>query len=323
MALSYGFFDGKYTNEAFDRLYFSAQMSKMFDGVITDGVYLNWSDGLFTVTKTPNVDNGLTVSPGKAWFDGTWTINDSNLYLTVDPGEEDRVVAVVLEVNRTSEIRNNRIIVVDAESVDDLIRSEEPGGEINQYALAYISIDGGESVVIHDYDIKNVVGTDETPFFAWILQDLSVSDTVKKWTDILGRTTVEFIVWFAAMQAVLGYGDEAYTVLYNHIVGMQTGSITELDGIPVHLEYLSRRLPRVDEFEWTTIATGERTYTIQANYVHVGNVRVNNKWYPYSVDQETKKITFVDAPVSGATISVKLIPELDLYNLYFEEPQGG
>lgn len=309
MALSYGFFDGKYTNEAFDRLYFSAQMSKMFDGVITDGVYLNWSDGLFTVTKTPNIDNGLTVSPGKAWFDGTWTINDSNLYLTVDPGEEDRTVAVVLEVNRTSEVRNNRIIVIDAESVDDLIRSEEPGGEINQYALAYISIDGGERVIIHDYDIKNVVGTDETPFFAWILQNLSVSDTVKKWTDILGRTTIEFVSWFTIMQAILGYDDEAYTVLYNAVVNM------------AHEDYISRILPRVNEFEWVTTSTGVRTYTIQVDYVHIANVRVNGDYFPYSIDGN--KVTFIDAPVSGAIISFKLVPDEDLYDLYFEEPQGG
>lgn len=319
MPLSYGFFDGKSTGSSYDRLYSASQISEMFDGVITNGVYLNWEAGLLTVTKTEGSSMGLTVSPGKAWFDGTWLINDSKLYLTVDAGEEDRTVAVVLEINRTREVRAVRIIVVDAESVDDLTRTDT----IRQYALAYVSVDGGESAEIHDYDIRNVVGTDETPYFAWLLQDLSVTDTVNKWTDILGRTTIEFIIWFAVMQSILGYDDQAYNVLYNHIVGIQTCSMHDIEGVPVHLEYISRLLPRVDEFLWTTTATGARTYTIQANYVHIGNVRVNGKFFPYSVDETTKKITFVDAPVSGATISVTLIPELDLYNLYFEEPQGG
>jgi hypothetical protein len=307
MALSYGFFDGKYVSGGFDRLYASGQMSEMFDGVITDGVYLNWEAGLLTVTKTEGSSMGLTVSPGKAWFNGTWTINDSNLYLTVDTGEEDRSVAVVLEINKTQEVRNARIIVIDAESADDLVRTDN----VNQYALAYISVDGGESAEIHDYDIVNVVGTDETPFFAWILQDLSVSDTLNKWSDILGRTTIEFVTWFSVMQAILGYDDQAYNVLYNFILQTEDNA------------YISRVLPRVDEFLWTITATGAKTYTIQANYVHIGNVRVNGKFFPYSVDETTKKITFVDAPVSGATISVSLIPELDLYSLYFEEPQGG
>ena len=307
MPLSYGFFDGKSTGSSYDRLYSASQISEMFDGVITNGVYLNWEAGLLTVTKTEGSSRGLTVSPGKAWFDGTWLINDSKLSLTVDAGEEDRTVAVVIEINRTRGVRAVRIIVVDAESVADLTRTDT----IRQYALAYISVDGGESAEIHDYDIRNVVGTDETPYFAWLLQDLSVTDTVNKWTDILGRTTIEFVVWFGVMKNILGYDDQAYDVLYNCIINTANNA------------YVSRVLPRVDEFLWTTEANGSKTYTIQANYVHIGNVRVNGKFFPYSVDETTKKITFIDAPVSGATISVSLIPELDLYSLYFEEPQGG
>lgn len=316
MPLSYGFFDGKYTNNAFDRLYSSGQMSEMFNGVITDGVYLNWPDGLLTVTKTEGSSMGLTVSPGKAWFDGTWTINSSNLYLTVDTGEEDRTVAVVLEVNKSSAVRTNRIIVVDAESVDDLER-DGIEGNINQYALAYISVDGGESAVIHDYDIKNVVGTDETPYFAWILQDLSVSDVVKKWSDILGRSVIEFTTWFALMVSIFGdddthpMDDNAYNVLYTVISNT------------AHLPYIDRMLPRVNEVDYTITADGRRTYTIQTECVYIANVRVNGNHYPYSKDGN--KITFIDAPVSGAQIVCRLVPILDLYDLYFEEPeeQGG
>lgn len=316
MPLSYGFFDGEYTNNAFDRLYTSGQMSEMFNGVITDGIYLNWEAGLLTVTKTPGSSMGLTVSPGKAWFDGTWTINSSNLYLTVDTGEEDRTVAVVLEVNRTNGVRENRIIVIDAESVDDLER-DGIGGNINQYALAYVTVEGGESAVIHDYDIKNVAGTDETPYFAWILQDLSVSDVVKKWTDILGRTTIEFVTWFALMVRIFGdddthpMDDGAYSVLYDIIV--------ETSKLP----YIDRILPRVNEFEYTITADGRRTYTILTDFVYIANVRVNGNHYPYSKDGNT--ITFIDAPVSGAQIVCRLVPILDLYDLYFEEPeeQGG
>lgn len=320
MSVSYGFFDGKYTTNKFDRLYISGRISEMFNGVITDGVYLNWDAGKLTVTKTDGYDRSLTVSPGKAWFDGTWTINDSNLYLAVDSAETDRTDAVVLEVNKSTSERINSIkIVKNAESVDDLTR-DGIGGPVNQYALAYIHVRGGDSE-IHEYDIDNVVGSTETPYFAWILQDLDVSDTVNKWSDILGRTTIEFIVWFAVMQSILGYGDEAYMVLYNHLIGIQTNTITEIDDIPVYLQYINRLLPRVNEITWTTIATsGQRTYTISSDYVHIANVRVNGKYYPYSVDGN--KITFIDAPASGATITVKLVPDLDLYNLYFEEPES-
>ena len=307
MPVSYGFFDGQYTDSKFDRLYTAGQISEMFNGVITDGVYLNWEAGKMTVTKTENSNRGLTIAPGKAWFNGTWTINDTKLDLTVDSAETDRTDAVVLEVNKSSSERINSIkIVKNAESVEDLTR-DGIDGEVNQYALAYIFVRGGDSE-IHEYDITNVVGSSETPYFAWIMQDLDVSKIIKKWTDIFGRTTLKFVSWFALMQSILGYGDEAYTVLYNCVVATEK------------LPYLDRILPRVNETTYNITATTGRTYHVYADFASISNVRVNGKYYPYSKDGNT--ITFIDAPATGSTIVVRLVTNEELYNLYFEEPES-
>ena len=98
MSVSSGFFNSLNG----DRKYNAAQMSAIFDGLIIDGVFA--SIGTAFAVKAAG---GLTVNVGigKAWFDHTWTVNDSILPMTAPEAEVllDRIDAVVLEVNGMEE----------------------------------------------------------------------------------------------------------------------------------------------------------------------------------------------------------------------------
>lgn len=93
MSVTYGF----YNSLNGDRKYDSAQMSSIFDGLIVDGIFASIGTA-FAVRAA----GGLTVNVGigRAWFDHTWTLNDSILPLEAPEAEVllDRIDAVVLEV---------------------------------------------------------------------------------------------------------------------------------------------------------------------------------------------------------------------------------
>ena len=80
MAWTYGFFNS--VNG--DRLYNSQQMSEIFEGLITDGVYENVGNKM---AVQPN--NGMTIqiATGRGWFGKHWVNNDSEYTLTLSTSD--------------------------------------------------------------------------------------------------------------------------------------------------------------------------------------------------------------------------------------------
>ena len=105
MAVSCGFYSALYTNNGYDNIYQSGEISKLFNGLIIDGVYLSSrpndpTNKQFMVSADTN-DMYIKVAPGKAWFLGTFTVSDSDIQLTIDSANSsyDRIDAVIIEVN--------------------------------------------------------------------------------------------------------------------------------------------------------------------------------------------------------------------------------
>lgn len=213
MSVSSGFFNSLNG----DRKYNAAQMSAIFDGLIVDGVFA--SIGTAFAVKAAG---GLTVNVGvgKAWFDHTWTVNDSILPMTAPEAEVllDRIDAVVLEVNGMESVRENTIKFVkgnpsSAPSKPTLTNE----GNVHQYPLCYIYRKYG-TAVINQADITPMVGTESTPFVTGILQTISLDELLGKWQDELDRFTdarsqevddwiaqeeSDFTTWFNNMKADL------------------------------------------------------------------------------------------------------------------------
>lgn len=228
MSVSSGFFNSLNG----DRKYNAAQMSAIFDGLIIDGVFA--SIGTAFAVKAAG---GLTVNVGigKAWFDHTWTVNDSILPMTAPEAEVllDRIDAVVLEVNGMESIRENTIKFVKgnpSSAPSRPILTNE--GNVHQYPLCYIYRKYG-TVVINQADITPMVGTESTPFVTGILQTISLDELLGKWQDELDRFTdarsqevddwiaqeeSDFTAWFNKMKADL---QQEQTVLDQWIASEQ------------------------------------------------------------------------------------------------------
>lgn len=228
MSVSSGFFNSLNG----DRKYNAAQMSAIFDGLIIDGVFA--SIGTAFAVKAAG---GLTVNVGvgKAWFDHTWTVNDSILPMTAPEAEVllDRIDAVVLEVNGMESVRENTIKFVKGNPSSAPSRPTLTNeGNVHQYPLCYIYRKYG-TAVINQADITPTVGTESTPFVTGILQTVSLDELLGKWQDELDRFTdarsqevddwiaqeeSDFTTWFDKMKADL---QQEQTVLDQWIASEQ------------------------------------------------------------------------------------------------------
>jgi hypothetical protein len=228
MSVSSGFFNSLNG----DRKYNTAQMSAIFDGLIIDGVFA--SIGTAFAVKAAG---GLTVNVGigKAWFDHTWTVNDSILPMTAPEAEVllDRIDAVVLEVNGMESVRENTIKFVKGNPSSAPSRPTLTNeGNVHQYPLCYIYRKYG-TAVINQADITPMVGTESTPFVTGILQTVSLDELLGKWQDELDRFTdarsqevddwiaqeeSDFTTWFDKMKADL---QQEQTVLDQWIASEQ------------------------------------------------------------------------------------------------------
>lgn len=228
MSVSSGFFNSLNG----DRKYNAAQMSAIFDGLIIDGVFA--SIGTAFAVKAAG---GLTVNVGigKAWFDHTWTVNDSILPMTAPEAEVllDRIDAVVLEVNGMESVRENTIKFVKGNPSSAPSRPTLTNeGNVHQYPLCYIYRKYG-TAVINQVDITPMVGTESTPFVTGILQTISLDELLGKWQDELDRFTdarsqevddwiaqeeSDFTAWFNKMKADL---QQEQTVLDQWIASEQ------------------------------------------------------------------------------------------------------
>lgn len=238
MALTCGFYDSLNG----DRKYNAYQMSSLFDGLISDGVYAGIGTG-FAVTVTSGMN--VAVDSGRAWFDHTWTYNSSKYIMTLEAADalRDRIDAVVLEINSSMAVRTNTLAVVKGTAATNPVRPTlSKSGTKKQYALAYIRVKAG-ATSLSQADITYMVGTGETPYVTGVLQSVGIDAQVAQWN-------AEFNEWFENLKAQLS-GNIA-TNLQNQITALANRT-TKIEADYKHLIKLK---------DVTNSADGLYTYTV-------------------------------------------------------------
>lgn len=207
--LDSGFFNA--SEGTSDRVYDAEDISSIFDGIINDGVYSTIGSA-FAVSAYG--DMNVKVGTGRAWFNHTWTVSNSVEILELDeaPLIMSRIDAIVLEINRSADVRQNGFRVVTGVAADEPTKPELINeGDIHQYPLAYISIATGQTEVTQA-DIENAVGTDACPFVTGILRTISIEDLYAQWQaefeEYEAESKQQFEEWFANVQYILD-GDVA------------------------------------------------------------------------------------------------------------------
>ena len=184
MALDYGFFNG------IDRKYDAVQLSRMFDGIINDGVFATVGKQ-FEVKYVNNML--ITVGTGRAWFRHIWSSNDTLFPINLDPAEAiiDRFDAIVLEtdlINRTAEIKYLKGIPASSAVEPEYSDTQT----LHQAPLAVIFRKAG-STSISQLDISSKVGTSKCPLVTAVNPSITTEDMIANWE-------IEFDNWMTGRQ---------------------------------------------------------------------------------------------------------------------------
>lgn len=178
MAFSFGF----YNSFEHDRRYNSLQISRIFDGIINDGIYATVEKAMILRV---NELGQVVVQPGRGWFDHTWNYNDADLPLPTPESDLllDRYDAVVIDIDSSNAQRKNDIIWVIGEPSStpqkpNMIKTFEH----TQYPLGYV-YRKANSTEISQEDVKNAVGTEECPFVTGIIDTISIDELLLQWKD--------------------------------------------------------------------------------------------------------------------------------------------
>lgn len=200
MSVTSGFFNAINHDRRYSAIYFS----KIFDGIINDGVFASIGTAL---VPTADGSNTVYVGIGKAWFNGTWTENDSILPITAPVSDlvRPRIDALVLEVNSSDAVRANSFKIVEGTpSTSPQKPTLVSTMDVHQHPLAYITRRANDES-IKSADLEIMVGGDECPFVTGILQTVSIDILFDKWRDDLDqfveKETSDLNAWFVATEA--------------------------------------------------------------------------------------------------------------------------
>jgi hypothetical protein len=196
MAVTYGF----YNSLNRDRVYNAEQMSSIFNGIITDGVFASIGGSLMPIAGT---GMQVVVKTGKCWFNSTWTLNDALLPLDIPAADVSltRIDAVVVEINSAISTRANTIKVVKGTPSANPAKPALANTEtLHQYALGYVIVSAGVTSISAD-KIEVNVGKSTCPFITSVLQQTDITALFNQWD-------AEFNTWFENVKAQLS-GDIA------------------------------------------------------------------------------------------------------------------
>lgn len=198
MSLSCGF----YNSVDHDRRYDARDFSRLINCLINDGIMANVDD-CFVVNAVKSSSGGdtnqITIGSGLAWFNNTWSYNDTAYLMDLPLSDvvSKRIDAVVLEIDETNSVRDNRFLIVSGTAGSTpqkpiLINTEL----IHQHPLCYITRSANIEN-ISQANIENVIGTDETPFAVGVLQVISIDKLLGQWQGQMDDFTKEMMLNFS------------------------------------------------------------------------------------------------------------------------------
>lgn len=188
-----------------DRLYNAQQMSEIFEGLITDGVYESVGNKM---AVQPN--NGMTIqiASGRGWFGKHWVNNDSEYTLTLTQSDVllNRYVAVVIKVDDTDAVRDAvpylKYSDFNSNPVKPVMERTET---VKEYCLAYIYQKAG-ATAIRAEDIQDT--RPDERLCGWVtglIEQLSTSTLFTQWETI-------FTDWFNGLKDIINQNTETMLV---------------------------------------------------------------------------------------------------------------
>lgn len=210
MAITYGFYNAvKGSDGTYDRVYNAEQISNMFEGLLTSGVYESVGDAMIVKAKTGMT---ITVGEGRAVMSsGKWIKNDSLLQITLAAAHLtlSRYSAIVIRENKQS-----REITI-TEKAGAAATSPEKPVMTNNYlyeekCLAYVYVGAG-ATTISQMNIQDVrANTNLCGWVTGLVDQVDVGDLFLQYQDAYEKQLASMIQWQNSQQAAF---EEWYTTL--------------------------------------------------------------------------------------------------------------
>lgn len=157
----FGFYNSKSDSV---REYDAKQFGRMFDGVITDGVFSSIGNN-FLVTSNGSLK--IKVGTGRAWLNHTWNEVTQDMEFKCENSDptNPRMDTVVLQVNGNELVRENKIYikkgtVASAPLPPDLEFDNDI--QLWEYPIAVITIPANIQTITNS-NITNLIGLDNAP----------------------------------------------------------------------------------------------------------------------------------------------------------------
>lgn len=189
MTVTYGFYDSL----SGDRKYNALQLSRLFKGIITDGIFQSIGQGF--VVGAPGLMT-VSVGSGRGWFNDRWIDNDAAIQLTVLASEAvlPRIDTVVIEINSDIGTRANALKVIKGTPASSPVPPTMANtSTLHQYPLADISIPANDTDITPGQITNRIGMAGGTPFITGILTSFDVST-------LFGQFESNFDAWFANLQ---------------------------------------------------------------------------------------------------------------------------
>ena len=210
---NYGFFN----SVGNDRTYNADQMSHIFEGLITDGVYESVGNKL---AVQPNDGMVIQIATGRGWFAKRWVNNDAPYLMTLEASDVvlNRYAAICVRVDTTNSVRSAIPYVKYSDFASNPIKPTMTRSDtVNEYCLAYVYI-GSKVTEITAADIEDTrFNTELCGWVTGLITQVNTTTLYAQWEAIFnGFMTVqtqEFNEWFNNLQIELD--EETATRLTN------------------------------------------------------------------------------------------------------------
>lgn len=188
-----------------DRAYNAAQMSGIFEGLITAGVYQAVGNKL---AVQPN--NGMTIqiATGRGWFNERWVNNSSPYLITLEASDVtlNRYAAICVRGDNSTGVRTTEPYVKYSDYATNPVKpAMTRDTDIKEYCLAYVLIRAG-ATAIAAADIEDT--RQDANLCGWVtgLIDQITPDT------LYSQFTAQFNTWFNGLVDTLDENTEAMLV---------------------------------------------------------------------------------------------------------------
>lgn len=188
-----------------DRVYNAQQMSAIFEGLITEGVYESVGNKL---AVQPNSGMTVQINTGRGWVGKHWVNNDSAYLETLEAADVtlNRYCAVCIRADDTNAVRDAAPYFKYSDFATTPVKpTMERTDTVTERCLAYIYIKAG-ATEITAADIEDTRGN--TELCGWVtglIEQLNTTTMFEQWTAIFNN-------WLSSLQDLINENTETMLV---------------------------------------------------------------------------------------------------------------